>query len=220
MMRDKIVIYGIGSLGEKIFEYNKRDCLYDIVGFVDDKQNLDPFYCGLPTMNYSQFKENYTTEKCKVFVAIGYVKCSYYRELVIKRLVSDGYELINYISPNSICWEGTIKGYNIFVADNVFVGHGSNIHNGVIIYEGCTFSHDAEIEDFCFVSLRCAMGGYTKVGHNSFIGLNSTVKDSIAIGAYNIVGCGTNVIHSSNDNSVIKGNPGISCIKNTSAMKV
>lgn len=220
MACDKIVIYGASSLGKKIYEYNKRDHLYDIVGFVDDKQDQDAICCDLPLMNYEQFKQKYQPGDCKVFVAIGYVKCSYYREMVVGCVTRDGYELINYISPNSICWEGTLVGRNIFVADNVFVGHGCEIHDGVILYEGCTFSHDAVIEAYCFLSLRVAFGGYTKLGHNSFVGLNTTVKDDVTIGVYNIVGCGANVIKSTNDYNITIGNPGVSRQKDTMSIKI
>ena len=220
MIREKIVIYGIGSLAQKIFEYNRRDHLFELVGFIDDKQDLEESFCGFPTMHYDQFKKNYKQKDCKVFVAIGYVKCSYYREIVCQRVIDDGYELINYVSPNSICWDGTLLGKNIFVADNVFVGHGSRIHDGVILYEGCTFSHDVEVEANCFLSLSVSIGGYTTIGHNSFIGLNSTIRDSITIGAYNIIGCGTNVIKATMDFNVTVGNPGVSKQRDTQSMKI
>lgn len=219
-MREKLLIYGIGSLGEKIYEYNKRDGIYDIVGFIDDKQNLESEFCGVSTMNYNQFKQKYSTTDCKLFVAIGYVKCNYYRELVCNKVIADGYDVINYISPNAICWNGTLFGKNIFVADNVFIGHGSRIMDGVILYEGCTLSHDAEIGAYSFLSLRVAFGGYTKLGRNSFVGLNTTVKDDVKIGDYNIVGCGTNVIHSTEAYNVTIGNPGRSQIKDTTLIKI
>ena len=220
MTRRKLFIYGIGTLADKIFKYNKRDGLFEIVGFVDDKQDLEPTYFGLPAMHYDQFKEKYGPKDCVLFVAIGYVKCNYYREFVSNRVVADGYELVNYISRNAICWEGVLVGKNIFVADNSFIGHGSKIHDGVIIYEGCTFSHDTEIESYCFVSLSVAFGGFTKLGHHSFVGLHSTVKDDVKIGAYNIVGCGTNVIRSTGDNNLTVGNPGQSTEKETLLIKI
>lgn len=220
MKQKKLVIYGVGSLANKIFEYNKRDRLFEIVGFVDDRQDLESSFCGLPTMHYDQFKKEYGQKDCVVFVAIGYVKCNYFREIVSKRVVADGYELVNYISPNSICWENVFMGKNIFVADNVFIGHGCKIDDGVILYEGCSFSHDTEIESFCFVSLGVAVGGYTKLGHHSFVGLHSTVKDSVSIGAYNIVGSGTNVIRSTNDFYLTIGNPGLSKERDTRTMKI
>lgn len=219
-MRVKVLLYGIGSLGKKIYEYNMRDQLFDIVAFVDDKEGVDIVFCGLPVINYAQCKERYNPEEYKIFVSIGYVHCSYYRELVSKRVLADGYDLVNYVSPNAICWDDTLIGKNIFVADNVFVGHGSKIHNGVILYEACTLSHDAVILSNCFLSLRVAMGGYTKIENNTFVGLNTTVKDDVTIGAYNIVGCGANVIKSSEDYCIIVGNPGVSKQKDTTNMAI
>lgn len=220
MKRERIAVYGIGSLANKLYEYNKRDGLFDIVCFIDDKHDLESSYLGLPAMHYNDFKLIYNQQECMVFVAIGYVKCNYYRELVSERVMKDGYDLVNYISPHSRCWEGTIVGKNIFVADNVFVGHGCKLHNGVILYESCTFSHDSEIEQYCFISLSVASGGFTKVGRNSFIGLHSTIKDDVAIGEYNIVGCGTNIIRSTKDHCMTVGNPGVSKESNTESMKI
>ena len=220
MKRERVAIYGIGSLAYKLFEYNKRDGIFDIVCFVDDKQDLKSSYCGLPAMHYEEFKAVFNQQECKIFVAIGYVKCNYYRETVSDRVKKDGYDLVNYISPHSICWEGAIAGKNIFVADNVFIGHGCKLNNGVILYESCTFSHDSEIEPYCFISLSVASGGFTKVGRNSFVGLHSTIKDGVVIGAYNIIGCGANVIRSTNDHCVTIGNPGTSQRKDTESMKI
>lgn len=220
MTKEKILLYGIGSLGEKIYEYNKRDGLYEIVAFVDDKEGIDTTFCGLPVVNFATCKDLYPKCEYKVFVSIGYVRCSYYRELVCNKVLADGYELINYISPKSFCWDETIFGRNVFVADNCFIGHGSKVHDGVIVYENCTLSHDTELKEYCFLSLRVAFGGYSKVGEHSFIGLNSTVKDGVKIGAYNIVGCGANVIKSTEDKMVTIGNPGVSKVKDTINMSI
>lgn len=216
----KIAIYGIGALGRKIFEYNKRDKIFEVIGFVDDKGTSECIFCGLPVMKYEQFKIQYKPNQCKIFVAIGYVKCNNNRESISSQVLMDGYDLVNYLSPNAICWKGTLVGKNIFVADNVFIGHGCIINDGVILYEGCTLSHDAEIGSNSFLSLRVAFGGYTKLGKNSFVGLNTTVKDDIEIGAYNIVGCGSNVIRSTEDYNLTFGNPGVSRGKNTIEVKI
>lgn len=219
-MKEKVLIYGIGSLGEKIFEYNKRDELYEIVGFIDDKENLESTFCGLPTMNYDICKQYYPKEEYRIFVAIGYVRCNYYREKVVKKVFDDGYELINYISPYSICWENTILGKNIFVADNVFVGHKCKIYDGVIISAGCVLSHENEVKDYSFISSCVAFGGHSKVANNCFIGLHSTIKDNIVVAEYNIVGCGANVLKSTQAYSVTIGNPGKSYIRDTMSMKI
>lgn len=214
-MKNKLLIYGVGALGEKIYHYNKRDGLFDIVGFVDDKELEENRFCGLPIYSFDRVKELYGPNECVIFVAIGYVKCNYYRQLVCEKVRQSGYKLANYISPNSICFDNVELGENILLCDNVFVGHGSRLEDGVILSVGCTLSHENYIGKYSFISSCVVFGGHAKVENNCFVGLHSTVRDSCIVGAYNIVGSGTNVIKSSPDYSVTIGNPGISKVKNT-----
>ena len=216
----KLFVYGVGSLGEKIFHYNKRDHLFDMIGFIDDKEFANPFFCGLPVYTFDKLKELYNKDECVIFVAIGYVKCNYFRELVCNKVKSAGYELTNYISPNSICFENVELGKNILLCDNVFVGHGSKIDDGVILSVGCTLSHENHIGKYSFISSCVVFGGHSVVGNNCFVGLHSTIRDSITIAEYNIVGSGTNVLKSTLRNQVTIGNPGISTTKTTQKMNV
>lgn len=219
-MQEKLFVYGVGSLGEKIYHYNKRDKLFDLVGFIDDKEGLGDTYCGLPLYTFDKVKELYKPEDCYIFVAIGYVKCNYYRELVCNKVKTAGYRLANYISPNAICFEGVELGENILLCDNVFVGHGSRLEDGVILSVGCTLSHENYIGKYSFISSCVVLGGHAKVKNNCFVGLHSTLRDSIVVGAYSIVGSGTNVIKTMPDSSVTVGNPGKSVVKDTLSLNI
>ncbi|MBN2730666.1 MAG: hypothetical protein JXR53_15685 [Bacteroidales bacterium] len=219
-MHEKILIYGTGALAEKIFEYNKRDGLYQIVAFVDDNEAGSSEFCGLPIITYDACRSMYYVTNYMFFVAIGYAHCSINRERVCNKVREDGYGLVNYISPNSIAWDAVFVGDNIFVADSVFIGHGSKIHSGVILYEGCTLSHNTEVFDYCFISLRVAFGGFSKVLNNTFIGINSTIKDGVTISSYNIIGSGTNVLYSTEECCVTVGNPGVSKKKDTKTVSL
>ena len=216
----KLFVYGVGSLGEKIFHYNKRDKLYDMIGFIDDKASEEQYFCGLPVYTFDKVKELYTKEDSVIFVAIGYVKCNYYRKLVCDKVKSAGYKLTNYISPNAICFENVELGDTILLCDNVFVGHGSKLEDGVILSVGCTLSHENKIGEYSFISSCVAFGGHAKVENNCFVGLHSTVRDSVTIGAYSIVGSGTNIIKSTPEHSVTIGNPGVSTIKDTENLSI
>ena len=214
-MAKKLLVYGVGSLGEKIYYYNRRDKLFDIVGFIDDKDVVRENFCGLPIYTFEKVKELYGVEDCVIFVAIGYVRCNYYREIVCEKVRKSGYSLANYISPNAICFETAELGENILLCDKVFVGHGCIIGDGVILSVGCTLSHENIVEKYSFISSCVVFGGHAKVQNNCFVGLHSTVRDGVVIGAYSIVGAGTNVIRSAPAHSVTIGNPGISKIKDT-----
>jgi len=211
---NKLVVYGIGSLAEKIYYYNKRDQLFDLIGFIDDKKEHSIF-CGLPVYSFDEFYKMFSPNDCLVFVAIGYVRCNYYREKVFYMVNEKGYTLTNYISPKSIIFEDTLMGRNILVCDNVFIGHKSRIEDGCILSVGTTLSHENIVGKFSFISSCVVFGGHAKVENNCFVGLHSTIKDSITIGAFSIVGSGSNVIKSTPNHSVTIGNPGVSTIKET-----
>ena len=200
-------IYGTGALAEKIFHYNERDKQYNLIGFIDDKKQ-ETLFCGLPVLNYSEFKKYNKPNSCKLFIAIGYIKCNHYRKIVFDRVKKDSFQLINYVSPNSICFNNVLKGENILVCDNVFIGHGSIIEDGVILSVGCTLSHENKIECFSFISSCVAFGGHSTIKNNCFIGIHSTIRDGITIGEYNIVGSGTNVLNSTESYCLTIGNPG------------
>lgn len=203
-----LAVYGTGSIAEQIYQYNERYHLYNICVFIDDNLSSNYKFHGIEVLNYETFKRSYTTGNISVIVTIGYSKCNTIRESVCLKLMSDGYILANFISPGSNCWPGAIVGLNIIIFDNVFVGNGSKISSGVIIYECVSIAHNVHVNKYSLLSLGVVAGGNSVIGEYTFVGLNSTIKSSVVLGNYNIVASGTNVIKSSNNYSLIKGNPG------------
>ena len=205
---ERIAIYGAGALAHQMVKYNERYKMFDIVALIDD--NLE---CGqkwnIPVIGYNSFCQNFPEETTpQVIVSIGYAGCNVAREQVCKKLAADGVRLGNFISPGSNCWPGTIQGKNILVFDNAFIGVDCNICDGVIISEGCVLSHGVNVNEYVFFSDGVVSGGNAQVGKNSFIGLNATLKSSVHIGSFNIVGAAANVLNNTEEYMVTKGNPG------------
>ena len=149
----------------------------------------------------------YSREDCDMFVAIGYSKVNTIREKICRKCRNIGYKLVNYISPKSNCWDNVVLGDNIFIGDNVFIGDRCKIGNGVFIDAGSVLCHDNELQDYVFFSGGVVIGGHVIIKKNSFVGLNATLKSHVEIGEFNIIGCGSNVIHSTGTNCVLAGNP-------------
>ncbi len=214
------MLYGVGSLAEQIYQYNVRYQLYDIVAFIDDSVGGERQYHSLPVLTYNEFKREDVYKDCCVIVTVGYTKCNTIRQRICEQLIADKYCLANFIAPNSNCWPDSIVGKNVVVFDNVFIGVDAKIHTGVIVYEGTIIPHNVEIKEYSLLSAGVVLGGHSVVGKNCFLGLNSTIKSSSIIGSYNIVASGANVIRSSEDFCVIKGNPGIAIQKDTLSVKI
>lgn len=213
---NKIAIYGLGALAREIILYNIRYHLFDLVAFIDDNEAKTGSYEGIPVLSFKDFINGCTgQEQPKILVSVGYTGCNVFRENTCKKVLEHGFELANFIAPNSNCWPNTIKGNNVIILDNVFVGDDCEIESGVILCPGTVLSHGVKVGEYSFFSDGVVVGGNAKIGKNSFVGLNSTIKSSVKIGNYNIIGSAANVIYDTPDYSVTKGNPGITIQKDT-----
>lgn len=83
----------------------------------------------------------------------------------------------------------TILEDYVKVDDHVHVGHNVYLESGVLI--------TAAVE----------ISGSVRIGQNTWIGPNSSLMQKIKVGKNNIIGIGTNVLKSSNDNEILIGNP-------------
>lgn len=215
-----LYVYGTGVLARQLHFYNERYHLYNIVGYIDDNINVEAEFMGKPVVSFLKLPHPYGREfiNTYIIVTIGYTCCNTIRERVCRKVRDAGYQLCNFVTDGANVWSDALKGSNIIIFDNVFVGIGCQLHDGVIISEGTTLSHDIDVSAYTFFSDEVTVGGFVTIGHNSFLGLNSTVKSGVNIGNYNIVASGANVVKSSSDKCVIKGNPGK--ISNKDTLKV
>lgn len=204
---------GGGKLALKILLYNKRDRLFDICALVDDNPDIEKEILGVPVFTFDECIKRFNPSEYKMFVAIGYTHCNTIREKVYNKVKAAGYKLANYISSKADVWEGTLCGDNIFVGDNSFIGHGCKLNDGCIIYENTTLCHDNEVGRFSFFSAEVAVGGDATIGSHCFLGLNSTIKSDVKVADYNIVGCSSNVIHSTPEKAVLVGNPAVAQVR-------
>lgn len=87
------------------------------------------------------------------------------------------------------------------------VNPNAKIGRGCIINTGAIVEHDCVIEDFVNICPGVSMGGHTRIGRKSFIGIGSTIIDDIKIGRESTVGAGAAVIRDVPDNIVVVGVP-------------
>lgn len=67
--------------------------------------------------------------------------------------------------------------------------------------------HDARIGKNSEITSMCIVGGYTDVGSNSFMGLNSLLRNRISLGENSLVGMGAAVTKNVEANTVVAGVP-------------
>lgn len=87
------------------------------------------------------------------------------------------------------------------VGEDTILGKNTKVDNLVHIAHGC------EIGENNLIAAGTIFGGHVKVGSTNFFGMNCTIKNSITIGSYNLIGAGAVVITDIPDHEICAGVP-------------
>lgn len=105
----------------------------------------------------------------------------------------------------------------VIIGDNVEIGALTTIVSGAIeptlledyvkVDDHVHIAHNVKLRKGSLIVAAAEISGSTEIGENSWIGPNSSLMQKIKIGKNTIIGIGTNVLKSSEENEVLIGNP-------------
>ncbi len=200
----KLIIVGTGSTARRIYDFVKQYNLYEVVGFVVDKEyKKEDKFCNLPVYSFEELEKIYKKEEIELFIAVLWNNLNKDRKNLFIKLKKYGYKLANLISPTSII-RGKILGENCWVQDYVILDTNSILKTGVILSSQTFVLHDSIIEDFVFTGSKVTIGGKCIIGAQTFIGLNALVFDQVHIKEKCIIGAGTVIKRNIEKNTVCK----------------
>ncbi len=205
---DKVVLFGNQSTARELFYCLKYYSDYEVVAFTVDREYLqsDRLF-DLPVIPFDMVKTGFPPDKHKMFIAVGYVQNNKIREEKYFRSKEMGYQLINFISPKSITYPGTVNGDNCIIGHCAVISPTAKVGNNVIIEYGCTIGHDVIIGDHCFFSNGVSVAGGVSIGSYSYLGVNSVIRNKVSIGKECVIGAGAILLEDAEDRSVYLGEP-------------
>ncbi|MBB2151281.1 acetyltransferase [Pedobacter gandavensis] len=197
----KVVIYGSGKMAEFICYSFNNDSPDEVVAFCVDNAyvpEMETKLMGLPILSFEQALVQYPKDKYLMHIAIGRNNA---RESIFHKVRESGYRFANYISSRANVWP------DLKVGENVFIDQFCAIHPFVQIGDNCMLigariGHHTTIKDNVLLSANILAGNVT-VGNNSFLGINSSVKEDVCIGRNNVIGAGVFITKDTEDNMLI-----------------
>lgn len=203
----KVVIYGTGKMAEFICYSFNNDSPHEVVAFcVDEAYVPEPgtTLLGLPILSFYQVSEQYPKEDYLMHIAIGRNSA---RESLYYKVKEAGYGFANYISSKANLWPDLIVGQNIFIDQCCDIQPFVKVGNNCMLI-GARIGHHSTIGDNVLLSGNILAGNVT-VGNNSFLGINSSVKEDVFIGNNNIIGAGVFVTKNTEEDVIISNPPTI-----------
>lgn len=203
-MSRRLVIIGASGLGKEVAWLAKR-LKINILGFLDDREELigNLFY-DYPVLNTIRNWREY--RDCDFVIAIASPRV---RKRVVERMRSAEQpsfitlidpsvligDEINNVGLGSIICAGTVCTADICIGDFVIVNKLVSI------------GHDVVVHDFCTISPKVMLGGEVKVLSGAEVGASSSVRQGILVGKGSVIGMGSTVVKSTDENSLYFGVP-------------
>jgi len=196
-----LLLIGTGRLAEMMVSYLERDG-YKIAGLlVDEKYKKSDEYKQYPIYTYERRSE-FNPSEYDFLVAIAFAFMNDIRRGKCKELLSEGYNLINYISPYAQVYDAEIRGINNIVMDQVVLEPLCSIGSGNVFWPQSCISHHTIVENFCMFTSGVKVAGGVGIQNCAFFGLNSTVNENVKIAEKTLVGAGVHIKHDTEAHSV------------------
>lgn len=200
---ERVIIFGEGNVQEVAFFYLQRSEKYEVVAFTADSAWIKKdVYLGLPIVPFEKVEQIYPpSEGYKMFVPLGYKRNNHLRAEKYYAAKEKGYKFITYIDPKATYY-GTPVGENCFIFENNVIQPFTSIGNDTILWSGNHIGHHTKIGNHCFIASHVVVSGVSIVDDYTFIGVNATVGNGIKIASNNLIGAGSVITKSTEENAV------------------
>jgi sugar O-acyltransferase (sialic acid O-acetyltransferase NeuD family) len=187
----KIIIFGAGDIARLAKYYFDTDSDYQVEAFCVDGafKNAERFL-DLPLLDFETIEKKFSPQTHSMFVALGYNKMNHVRADKYLAAKLKKYELISYISSRCSYLSQYPAGDNCFILEDNTIQPYVKIGNNVTLWSGNHIGHDSIIHDHCFISSHVVVSGHCEVSSYCFLGVNSTLRNSIKIAEECIIGAG------------------------------
>jgi sugar O-acyltransferase (sialic acid O-acetyltransferase NeuD family) len=200
----QIIIFGTGEIAELADFYFTHDSPLEVVGFtVDGAYMKQAEFRGRPVLPFEQITEEFPPERCGLFVAVSYAKLNAVRAEKVTAARARGYGLVSYLSSRATVFPGFEPKENCFVLENNTIQPFASIGANVTLWSGNHIGHNSIIEDDVFLASQVVVSGGVRIGQESFVGVNVTIRDHVTIGRRCVLGAGALVLEDQPDFSVV-----------------
>ena len=129
------------------------------------------------------------------------------RKRLLDQLEHAGYQFETLVDPRAVVRPSAIIGAGSVVMAGAIVSDRVTIGRHSILNFQCSVSHDVTIGDYCTLCPGVHVGGWAKVGAQTWLGIGAVLKDRVSVGAGSYVGAGACVVEDIGDGVLAYGVP-------------
>jgi len=203
---EKIVIIGGGGHAKVLINVIKKSQLFEAYGYVD--HNDRGILLGVNYLGSDDVLNDIFSQGIKyAAIGIGQVQVTQRRQEIVDRVREVGFKFPVIVSKDAIVNEDVLVGEGSQLFDGVVINSGTRIGNFSIINTKSTIEHDCTIGKYCHVATGAVISGGVEVGDFSMIGSNAVILQYKKIAPRTLIGSGGVVIKDITEPGKYVGNP-------------
>ncbi len=173
-----VVIIGNGSYSQMMKKYVELTHFGKVHAYVADKNYIhDTILDGIEVISFDELTSKYPPSSFTLIMGIGYSQMAQIRKEKYLFCKKSGYTFENYIHPTAFISEDVILGEGNNILEGVYIQMGCQIGNANLFFIGAKIAHDSIIHDYCTISMNSMLAGHTRIHDRCFLGVGSIVKD-------------------------------------------
>lgn len=185
----ELIIVGNGSYSQMLRNYIELTEFSRVVAYAVDKECIqEKELNGIPVISFEDLREKYSCEDVSLIMGIGYTQMGDIRKRVFEKCKLWGYKFENYIHPTAIIAEDVVMGEGNNILEGVIIEVGVSIGNANLFFGGTMIAHESTIGSYNTFSVKVVVAGCVTVQNNCFLGASSAVKDHITLKDYVLLG--------------------------------
>ena len=209
-MLNKVFIAGTGFPELVHILQNSTDAEgneFEILGFIDDNlENKTRDLLGLPFLGSFDILDKFK-EDVSVFNSISrdalVKKDSTERLLKLGAIFSTSIHKTALVAPNSQIGQGCIVGPYVILENNCVLNKYVTVNSHAII------AHDSRVGLMTIINYGSILCGSTVIGDHVYIGSRTVIHPDVTIGNGSVIGACSNIVHSTDDNSMYCNAPAV-----------
>lgn len=192
----KLAIIGTREFGVQVLNYARNTGRYEVVGWIDDLEEVGNLICNLPVICNVENAVHYYNKGLFdfAFIAIGYSKMDIKQS--VYNIIKGEIPLANIIAPSAIVSPTAILGEGILINDYVTIDKNTVVNDDVVLLGHTLLTHDCNIGKHCYIAGNNSIAGFVTIQDNVFIGLGAAISDHVSICSNTWVGIGCVVVES------------------------
>jgi UDP-perosamine 4-acetyltransferase len=204
--KKNIIILGGGGHAKVVTGSALRHPGYNVSGFLDDNTQKEKLL-DTPRLG-NLLPPNQDLPPSLFAVGIGHVGQTKKRKEIIDAYEQAGHMMETVIAPSALVNQEVTLGKGVFVADGVIIQPGVTIGDYAIINTRSSIDHDCIIGKETHIAPGSVLSGNVTVGERVLIGTGAKVIQGMTIADDCIIGAGAVVVHNCEEQGgVYVGNP-------------